>query len=136
MCGMAVVVGGDAGSRAVAIIKEAQGRQVPVMNQRKAAALSGLSVEGWMKILRTGRGKLENVIAMARVVGVEPQVREALGLPLNGLNDLSEFEKSIYADERLTDQQRRAIVEIYRSPGGWELLESLVQDRRGRARRA
>jgi hypothetical protein len=137
MCGMAVVVGGDAGIEAARIIREAQGRQVPVMNQRKAAALSGLSVEGWMKILRTGRGKLENVIAMARVVGVEPQVREALGLsPLNGLDGLSEFEKSIFADERLTDQQRRAIVEIYRSPGGWDLLQSLVQDRRGRARRA
>jgi hypothetical protein len=55
--------------------------------------------------------------------------------PLDDLGDLSEFEKSIFGDERLTDQQRRAIVEIYRSPGGWELLQSLVHDQM-RARRA
>jgi hypothetical protein len=134
---MAGTVDPEAGRKAADIIKAAQQRHVPVLRVSKAAALAGITDVGWHRAIKTGRGYESTFIAMARVVGVEPQVREALGLPpVDGLADLSEFEKSIFGDERLTDQQRRAIVEIYRSPGGWELLQSLVQDRRGRARRA
>lgn len=71
----------EPGRKAADIIGAARKRQVPRMTQREAARRAGLSTEGWLKILRTGHGREENVIAMARVVGVEPQVREALGLP-------------------------------------------------------
>ena len=74
-------VTGEAGRRAADIISSAQRRHLPVLTLREASHKAGLSPEGWSKVIRTGRGRESTFVAMARVTGVEEEVREALGLP-------------------------------------------------------
>lgn len=117
--GMAVVTG-DAGRAAADIIDAAQRRHVPVLTKRAAAAQAGISVDGWDKVIRTGRGRDTTFAAMARVIGVEPQVRAALGLgplPADGpgvpLTDaeLDAIEAETPADlSRLSAKDRRALL--------------------------
>ena len=72
---------GAPGRQAADIIETARKRQVPVLTLREAARRAGISDEGWSKVIRRGRGREQTVIAMARVVGAEAEVRAALGLP-------------------------------------------------------
>jgi lambda repressor-like predicted transcriptional regulator len=143
---MAVMQGVDdePGRKAADIIGAARKRQVPRMTQREAARRAGLSTEGWLKILRTGHGREENVIAMARVVGVEPQVREALGLPPLDANvvqmparaagestedaALRAFRDAIRDDPRLTVPERQVILTWYHSPDGQALLKAKLAE--------
>jgi len=130
---MAVAQGVDdpAGRAAVEIIEAARKRQVPVMTKNEAVARAGLSPAGWLKIRRTGHGREESFIAMARILGVEPEVRKALGLPPLESRRRAAFEANIMADERLTPAEQRTILGILRRPGGWELLESYAAEYRG-----
>jgi hypothetical protein len=133
---MAAGVDPRRGRIAADIIERARQLHVPLLTVAEFSRRADVDNYSWAQVIKKGRGRPQTFLKMAEAVGAGPEVREALGLPpVNGLG-LSEFEKSIFAETvRLTEQQRRAIVEIYRSPGGWELLQSLVQDR-GRARRA
>jgi hypothetical protein len=76
---MAGAVEPRAGRTAANIIKTAQDRLV--LTAGAAAKLAGITDVGWARVIKAGRGYPATFIAMARVVGVEPQVRAALGLP-------------------------------------------------------
>src|ERR1017187_1863969 len=70
-----------AGRIAADKIRAAQQRHVPLLTVHEGARQAGITDDGWSKVIRTGRGREGTFIAMARVAGVEPEVREALGLP-------------------------------------------------------
>ena len=123
-------VTGDAGRRAADIITAARERQVPVMTIREAARRTGISVEGWNKALKKGSGRQETFIAMARVVGVEAGVRDALGLtPVSA--DQPQVVRDHARDEnvralwnlRVSEDQRLSLIEAYLAgrPGAGEL---------------
>ena len=67
------------------------------MTIRAAARLAGMSAEGWNKVIKTGRGREETFIAMARVVGAEREVRLALGLA--AVSDAHVFDDELAALE-------------------------------------
>jgi hypothetical protein len=118
--GMAVVTG-EAGRTAADIIQAAQKRHVPVLTKRSAAAQAGISVDGWDKVIRTGRGRDTTFAAMARVVGAEAEVRIALGQPAVGdgppLDDeLDRIERQIGLDlSSLPADLRRALLRHYQA---------------------
>lgn len=147
MHGMAVVTG-DAGREAADIIHNAQQRHVPMLTAREAARRAGISVEGWNKVIKNGRGRTETVMAMARTVDVEEAVRRVLGLPPLRpagqphdalgepavtvlLDALADFERRIMTDPRLRPGERDAIIALHREAGG----ESILDEYRERLRR-
>jgi hypothetical protein len=79
--------------RAGTLIEQARNRIVPKMTAKQAGQAAGISGEWWAACVRgdraTGRGRRETVIApddtlvrMARVVSIEREVREVLGLEI------------------------------------------------------
>jgi hypothetical protein len=102
------------------------------------AALRGPSL-ATLRVIRNGTaGEISGYTRMriARITGWERSYVDALlaDEPLD-LGELDPFEKSIVSS-RLTPVQKRQIIDIWRSPGGREWLESLAQDRTGLARQA
>jgi hypothetical protein len=122
--GMAVIAG-EAGRAAADIINAAQKRHVPVLTKRAAAAQAGISVDGWDKVLRTGRGRDTTFAAMARVAGVEPEVRAALGLEPIGDTQVADPRPALVRDNwddenvralwalKVTEDQRLALIGSY-----------------------
>jgi hypothetical protein len=120
MHAMATITG-DSGRAAADIIEAAQKRHVPVLTKREAAGQAGISVEGWDKVIRTGRGRDTTFAAMARVVGVEADVRAALGLPAVSDEapldaELAEIEARLGLDlSSLPADLRRALLRHYQA---------------------
>jgi hypothetical protein len=120
MHGMAIITG-EAGRAAADIIEAAQKRHVPVLTKREAAGQAGISVEGWDKVIRTGRGRDTTFAAMARVVGVEAEVRAALGLP--AVSDDAPLDAELAAIEAqlgvdlspLAPELRRSLLRYYQA---------------------
>jgi hypothetical protein len=142
---MAPGVEPSAGRAAADIIKNAQSRHVPILRVAEAARRAGITSHGWIKVINSGRGRQSTFLAMARVTGVEAEVRDALGMePLEGdvvprpgtpiappgrlppaprdVVDLDPFERSIAANPALSEHERALILDIYRTKGGRELL--------------
>jgi hypothetical protein len=71
----------DEGREAARIIKEALDGLRPRVTIAEAAGRADITEDGWLKVIRTGRGYERTFIKMADAVGAGPQVREALGLP-------------------------------------------------------
>jgi hypothetical protein len=70
------------------MIDVARQRHLPLLTLSEAARRAGITPAGWSKVIKTGRGREDTLLAMARVVGVEDKVREALGVvPLRGRDD-------------------------------------------------
>jgi hypothetical protein len=130
---MAAGVEPSKGRAAAKIISEALAASKPKVTVVEAAGRARITPDGWLKVIRTERGYERTFLAMARAVGVEAEVREALGI--DDLGELDPFERSILGSG-LTAVQQRQIIDIWRSPGGREWLESLAQDRTGLARQA
>ena len=79
------------------MIEAARRRHVPLLTLSEAARRAGITSSGWRKVIGTGRGRDDTFIAMARVTGVEDEVREALGMePLGAVPDIPPMS----ADER------------------------------------
>lgn len=118
MHAMATITG-EPGRAAADIINAAQKRHVPVLTKREAAGQAGISVEGWDKVIRTGRGRDTTFAAMARVVGVEGQVRAALGLgdlpaAAESDADLDRLERDLGLDlSTVNPDLRRAVLRRY-----------------------
>jgi hypothetical protein len=151
MAGAVSAVDPEKGSEAAKIIKAAVRDHVPVLRVSKAAALAGITDVGWHRAIKSGRGYESTFIAMARVTGVEPQVRKVLGLPPLDANvvqlparagsestedaALRAFRDAIRDDPRLTVPERQVILTWYHSPDGQALLKAkLAEAQLARAR--
>ena len=126
----------EAGRRAADIIRAAVRDHVPVLRVSKAAAMAGITDVGWHRAIKTGRGYESTFIAMARIAGVEPQVREVLGLePLDDANVIPMasrppgFERSIAENPRLSEHERQILLIWYRDAGGREYMDLLARAR-------
>lgn len=104
---------------------------------------------GWARVIRTGRGYPATFIRMARAVGVEPEVREALGLPplpanvvqMPGLAGdhaddaaLADIRRRIEHSKVLTDRERPVVLAWCDSPEGQDALREKLAEARQRAR--
>jgi hypothetical protein len=136
MLSMAAGVDPSKGREAADIIEAARLRMDPLPKVAELARAAEVDNYAWAQVIKKGRGLPQTFLKMAGAVGAVAEVREALGLPPLGMGELSAFETAILSDDRLTPAQQRAIVDIYRSPGGWELLQSLVADRLAEVRQA
>jgi hypothetical protein len=115
MAGAASAVDPEAGRKAADIIKAAVQRQVPVLRVSKAAVQAGITDVGWHRAIKTGRGYESTFLAMARVAGVEPEVREALGLPpLDEIAARDPFEDAIMAAPQLSSEEKSASIRRHR----------------------
>jgi hypothetical protein len=132
MWAMAAGVDPTKGREAADIIEAARLRMDPLPKVAELARSARVDNYAWAQIIKKGRGLPQTFLKMAAVTGVEPQVREALGLPpLADAGDLSPFERSIMASG-IPDEKKRAAIEIFRGPGGPELMESVAQEWRER----
>lgn len=100
-----------------------------------AARQAGITDVAWARVIKKGRGYESTFVAMARVVGVEAEVREALGLPpLDGgvtrlpagrIAPRDVYEERILAAPLSREVQERVIA-FHRAPGGGrEILQDL-----------
>lgn len=136
---MAAGVASQAGRVSADVIQRAQARHLPLLTVAEASRRAGITREGWAKVIRTGRGHEGTFIAMARVVGVETEVRAALGLPPLDANVIPlpvQAESAedvalravmeIIRDEspQLTDHERRAALNWLHRPEARELLRA------------
>src|ERR1039457_3393948 len=86
---------------AAEIIEAARLRHVPLLTLSEAARRAGITPAGWRKVISTGRGRDSTFIAMARVTGVEDDVREQLGM---------ERTEAIPGLPPMSDDERRAVL--------------------------
>ena len=91
------------------MIDVARQQHLPLLTLSEAARRAGITPAGWSKVIRTGRGREDTLLAMARVVGVEDKVREALGvLPMRRLDDETSAYLGLPPD--LTAEERRTVI--------------------------
>jgi hypothetical protein len=124
---MAGAVDQKLGKRAAEIIKDAQDRLV-LTNGAAAKLAEPLTDVGWARVIRTGRGYPSTFVRMAKAVGVEAEVRDALGLPANVVplvppipgeivaKDV--WEEGVLASPKASEALKRDLIEFYRAPGG------------------
>ena len=78
---MAAGVDPRKGREAADIIEAARLRRDPLPTVAELARSARVDNYAWAQIIKKGRGLPQTFLKMAQVVGVEPQVREVLGLP-------------------------------------------------------
>lgn len=118
----------DEGREAARIIKEALAGLRPRVAIAEAASRAGITEDGWMKVIRTGRGYERTFIKMAGAVGVKPQVCEVLGVPLDAnvvplpapgdLTPEDVYEEAVLANPDASAALKRELIELHRAPGG------------------
>jgi len=83
------------------MIDAARRRHVPLLTLSEAARRAGITSSGWRKVIGTGRGRDDTIMAMARVTGAEAEVREVLGLAARD---------SVPEIPPMSDDERRAVL--------------------------